>query len=74
MCQTVVLPFCRSSTVSVKVALEDINDHVPIFEEQFYTVTVREGAAINTTILTVKVSERNVNASPKQNSDMQELV
>ena len=60
--------------MSVKVALEDINDHVPIFDEQFYTVTVMEGAAINTTILTVKVSERNVNASPKQNSDMQELV
>ena len=73
--QTVVFfPLCRSSTVSVKVTLEDINDHVPIFDEQFYTVMATEGAAVNATILTVKVSEKNANAIPKQNSDVQELV
>ena len=59
--------------MSVKVTLEDINDHVPIFGEQFYTVTATEDAAVNATILTVKVSVKNVNASPKQISDMQEL-
>lgn len=56
--QTVVLSFWRSSTVSVKVTLEDINDHAPIFDEQIYTVTATEGAAVNATILTVKVSEK----------------
>lgn len=43
--------------MSVKVTLEDINDHAPIFDEQIYTVTATEGAAVNATILTVKVSE-----------------
>ena len=42
--------------MSVKVTLEDINDHVPIFDEKFYTVTATEGAAVNATILTVQVS------------------
>jgi len=51
----VVVCFSRWSTVSVKVTLEDINDHVPIFDEQFYTVAVTEGAAVNSVILTVKV-------------------
>lgn len=61
--------------MSVKVTLEDINDHAPIFDEQIYTVTATEDAAVNATILTVKVSEKKIlNASPKQNSDMQEHV
>ncbi len=47
--------------MSVKVTLQDINDHVPIFDEQFYTVTVTEAAAVNSTILTVTVSEKNMN-------------
>jgi len=65
ICQTVVLPFFfRSSTVTVKVTLEDINDHVPIFDEQFYTETATEVAAVNSTILTVKVrvTEKTLNA------------
>ena len=53
-----LLCFFRWSTVSVKVTLEDINDHVPVFDEQFYTVTVTEGAAVNSMILTVKVMQR----------------
>lgn len=64
----------RSSTVSVKVTLQDVNDHVPIVEEQFYTVTVTEAAAVNSTILTVKVSGKNVNTiTNKQYSCMQGL-
>lgn len=64
----------RSSTVSVKVTLEDINDHVPIFDEHFYTVTATEGAAVNSTILTVKVTGKILNVLTEQTLDMQELV
>ncbi|XP_020621470.1 cadherin EGF LAG seven-pass G-type receptor 2-like [Orbicella faveolata] len=49
----------RSSTVTVKVTLEDINDHVPIFDEQFYTETATEVAAVNSTILTVKATDKD---------------
>ena len=50
----------RSSTVLVKVTLQDINDHIPTFYKQFYTVTVTESAAVNTTILTVEVCGTNM--------------
>lgn len=63
----------RWSTVSVKVTLEDINDHVPIFDEQIYVVTATEGATVNSTILTVKVSVVNVNTCPKQSMEKLEL-
>ncbi|KAJ7337301.1 hypothetical protein OS493_010160, partial [Desmophyllum pertusum] len=49
----------RSSTVLVKVTLQDINDHIPTFDEQFYTVTVTESTAVNTTILTVKATDKD---------------
>ena len=66
--QFVVVVVSRSSTVSVKITLQDINDHLPTFEKRFYTVTATEAAAVNTTILTVKVSGKNVNAvTNKQN-------
>ena len=50
----------RSSTVSVKVSLKDINDNDPAFDRPSYTVTVSEATDTNATILTVKVSAHSV--------------
>lgn len=50
----------RSSTVSVKVSLKDINDNDPTFDRPSYTLTISEATDMNTTILTVKVSEHSV--------------
>ena len=47
--------------MTVKVTLQDINDHVPIFDEKFYTVTVTEVVTVNSTILTIKVSGKDEN-------------
>ena len=53
--------FCfRSSTVSVKVSLKDINDNDPTFDRPSYTVTISEATDMNTTILTVEVSAHSV--------------
>ena len=48
----------RSSTVSVKVTLQDINDNAPTSDKQFYTVMVSEATNVNTSILAVKVNEK----------------
>ena len=45
----------RSSTVSVKIIVEDINDNFPLFGQPFYTVTITEAAVVNTTLLKVQV-------------------
>ena len=50
----------RSSTVSVKVSLKDINDNDPTFDRPSYTVTISEATDMNTTILIVKVSSHSV--------------
>ena len=58
MLQSIIICFalvCRSTTVSVKITVQDINDNLPIFGKHFYTVTVTEATAVNTTILTVQV-------------------
>lgn len=50
----------RSSTVSVKIIVEDINDNFPLFGQPFYTVTITEAAVVNTTLLKVQVRRQFV--------------
>ena len=42
----------------MKVTLQDINDNVPTFDQQFYTVMVSEATNPNTSILAVKVNDK----------------
>ncbi|XP_073231929.1 cadherin EGF LAG seven-pass G-type receptor 1-like [Porites lutea] len=55
----------RSSTVSVKVSLKDINDNDPTFDRPSYTLTISEATDMNTTILTVKATDRDVGKNSK---------
>ncbi|XP_022809062.1 protocadherin Fat 4-like isoform X2 [Stylophora pistillata] len=50
----------RSSTVPVKINVEDINDNFPLFGQAFYTVTVTDSAAVNTTFLTVQATDKDL--------------
>ena len=36
----------KSATVSVKVIIEDVNDHEPTFNQSSYNFTVSEGSAV----------------------------
>ncbi|RMX53126.1 hypothetical protein pdam_00015549 [Pocillopora damicornis] len=49
----------RSSTVSVKIIVGDINDNFPLFGQPFYTVTITEAAVVNTTLLKVQATDKD---------------
>ncbi|XP_051560919.1 protocadherin-23 [Myxocyprinus asiaticus] len=42
-----------SSTATVTIHVEDVNDNKPIFKQQFYNVTIKEHTAVGTCILQV---------------------
>uniref|UniRef100_T1L1Z0 Cadherin domain-containing protein n=1 Tax=Tetranychus urticae TaxID=32264 RepID=T1L1Z0_TETUR len=48
-----------SSTSTVTVMIEDVNDNQPIFEEEMYTGTVLEDALAGTIIRTIKATDRD---------------
>jgi len=49
----------RSSTVPVKIVLQDINDNFPSFEKMSYTVTISEATEINRSVIAVKATDND---------------
>jgi len=51
----------NTNDIDVEIELEDVNDNPPVFDEEQYTVTIAETTAINTTIMTGKVTDLDQN-------------
>ncbi|XP_076994256.1 protocadherin gamma-A7-like [Tamandua tetradactyla] len=49
----------RSGTMRVQVTVVDINDHVPVFSQPQYQVTVPENVPVGTSLLTVNAIDRD---------------
>ena len=47
----------RTATTTVDIIILDINDHVPVFEEQFYQVNVSELEQLNSTVLSLVATD-----------------
>lgn len=52
----------RSSTADVLITILDVNDNGPIFEHRAYNVSIFEGALQGTQIVTIRASDRDLNA------------
>ena len=47
----------RSSSATVRIAVQDVNDNEPIFEQAFYNATIREDSPAGACFLTVAASD-----------------
>ena len=50
----------RNGSIDIFIAVEDVNDHSPVFVESVYNVTVSELAPINSVIATVTALDPDV--------------
>ncbi|XP_053719186.1 cadherin EGF LAG seven-pass G-type receptor 1 isoform X1 [Synchiropus splendidus] len=51
-----------SSSASVSITVLDVNDNVPTFTEQMYSLKINEDAVVGTSVLTVTAVDRDVNS------------
>jgi len=50
----------RSSSLMVRVDIQDVNDNAPVFERTSYSVSVPEDAALGSVLMTVSAHDRDV--------------
>ncbi|XP_067133004.1 protocadherin-like wing polarity protein stan isoform X2 [Centruroides vittatus] len=48
-----------TATTMLKVYVEDVNDHVPVFEQDVYYPKIKESSPIWTTVLTVRATDQD---------------
>ena len=61
----------KSRSMILTVNLEDVNDNAPVFEKLLYTVTTPEDTTVNTTLLQVIASDKDLGANGRVSYRMQ---
>ena len=46
-----------TATTTVQISVEDVNDHVPVFEESSYKTQVKESVSVGSTVITVRATD-----------------
>ncbi|XP_031754052.1 protocadherin gamma-B2-like [Xenopus tropicalis] len=49
----------RTGTALIRIAITDANDHIPMFTQEVYKVSVSESIPINTTVLQVNATDKD---------------
>jgi hypothetical protein len=47
------------ATATVRITIQDINDHIPTFEMEVYEVNATESSLVNTTIVSLVARDRD---------------
>uniref|UniRef100_A0A158P8W9 Cadherin-23 n=1 Tax=Angiostrongylus cantonensis TaxID=6313 RepID=A0A158P8W9_ANGCA len=55
----------RLSTALIEIGITDVNDNVPMFEQEFYNITVMENVTLPTTVAYVRATDKDNGANGK---------
>lgn len=63
----------RSGTTTLQINVLDANDHGPVFEMNEYDASIREGASIGSTVITLKASDQDVGKNAEVEYSLQSV-